>query len=139
MEDANALAGLMILVVDDDASIRSLLSLTLQRLKCTTVEAENGTQATQLFRAAPAFFHLVICDWNMPDLSGIAIYQQFRAARPKLPFLLLTARGDLGSVKTAMRHGISSYIVKPFVAEDLRAKIICAMRKSTIKGELSHQ
>jgi len=136
MEVPGVVAGLAALVVDDDASIRSLLTLMLQRLMTTPIAAENGDQAIQLFRAAPAFFDLVICDWNMPGLSGIDVCREVRAERPKLPFLMLTARRDLQSVQTAQKNGISSYIVKPFNADDLKAKIVSAMRKTMIVGEL---
>jgi two-component system, chemotaxis family, chemotaxis protein CheY len=136
MEVPRVVAGLTALIVDDDASVRSLLTLMLQRLMSTPIAAENGQQAIQLFRAAPALFDLVICDWNMPGLSGIDVCQQVRAERPKLPFLMLTARRDLESVKTAQKNGISSYIVKPFTADDLKAKIASAMRKPMIVGEL---
>ncbi len=135
MEVPGFAAGLVALVADDDASMRSLLSLTLQRLMGTPIAAETGEQAMQLFRAAPDLFNLVICDWNMPGLSGIEVCRQIRGERPNLPFLMVTARRDLESVKTAQTNGISTYIVKPFVPEALKAKIVVAMRKTHIAGE----
>src|SRR5882757_2583715 len=88
-----SLANLTVLVVDDDAAIREMVGTMLRRLAIKPVEAENGAQAVQLFRAAPALFDLVICDWNMPGMSGIDLCQQMRAERPELPFLLVTGRG----------------------------------------------
>ena len=136
MEVPTVAAALNTLVVDDDQSIRSLVTLMLQRFGSAPVTAEDGRQAIQLFRAAPAFFDLVICDWNMPSLSGIDFFRQVHVERPKLPFVMLTARCDLESVKTAQKCGISFYIVKPFTADDLKAKIVSAVRKPMIMGEL---
>jgi DNA-binding response OmpR family regulator len=136
MEVPTVAAGLTTLVVDDDQSVRSLVTLMLQRFGSTPVAAEDGRQAIQLFQAAPAFFDLVICDWNMPSLSGIDVFRQVHAERPELPFVMLTARCDLDSVKTAQKCGISFYIVKPFTAAGLKAKIVTAVRKPMIVGEL---
>jgi two-component system chemotaxis response regulator CheY len=122
-----SLANLTVLVVDDDAAIRMLISTMLRRLAIKPVDAENGAQAVQLFRTAPALFDLVICDWNMPGLSGIDLCQQLRAERPELPFLLVTGRGDAASVKTAQENRVSSYILKPFSPADLKAKIVAAL------------
>jgi DNA-binding response OmpR family regulator len=129
MEVANVAAGLTILVVEDDQSMRSLITLILQRSGNTPVAAEDGRQAIQLFQAAPAFFDLIVCDWNMPSLSGIDVFRQVHAQKPKLPFVMVTARCDLESVKTAQKSGISFYIVKPFTADALQAKIGSALRK----------
>jgi two-component system chemotaxis response regulator CheY len=122
-----SLANLTVLVVDDDASIRLMISTMLRRLAIKPIDAENGAQAVQLFRAAPAIFDLVICDWNMPGISGIDLCQQMRAERPELPFLLVTGRGDAASVKTAQENRVSSYILKPFSPTDLKAKIVAAL------------
>jgi CheY-like chemotaxis protein len=137
MEVPNVAAGLTILVVDDGQTMRSIIRLMLQRLGSTPVEAEDGRQAIQLFRAAPAFFDLVVCDWNMPSLSGIDVFRQVHAERPKLPFVMLTARCDFESVKIAQKSGISFYLVKPFTADALQAKIGSALRKTPIMDELS--
>jgi two-component system chemotaxis response regulator CheY len=122
-----SLANLTVLVVDDDAAIRMLIGTMLRRLAIKPIDAANGAQAVQLFRTAPALFDLVICDWNMPGLSGIDLCQQMRAERPELPFLLVTGRGDAASVKTAQENRVSSYILKPFSPADLKAKIVAAL------------
>jgi two-component system chemotaxis response regulator CheY len=122
-----SLANLTVLVVDDDAAIRQMVGTMLRRLAIKPVDAENGAQAVQLFRAAPALFDLVICDWNMPGISGIDLCQQMRAERPELPFLLVTGRGDAASVKMAQANRVSSYILKPFSPADLKAKIVAAL------------
>jgi CheY-like chemotaxis protein len=122
-----SLANLTVLVVDDDPAVRRLIGTMLRRLAIKPIDAENGAQAVQLFRAAPALFDLVICDWNMPGISGIDLCQQIRAERPELPFLLVTGRGDVASVKTAQANRVSSYILKPFSPADLKAKIVAAL------------
>jgi two-component system, chemotaxis family, chemotaxis protein CheY len=128
MEVPNLVAGFTILVVDDDPSVRGLLASLVQRLMSTPIIAENGAQALQLFRAAPKIFDLVICDWNMPEISGIEVCRQIRAERPELPFLMLTARNDVESVKTAQNNSVTSYILKPFSPDELKIKIARALR-----------
>jgi CheY-like chemotaxis protein len=119
-----AFAELTVLVVDDDATVRGLIRTMLRRMQVAAiVDAENGEQGLQLFRAAPATFDLVICDWNMPVMTGLALCTQIRADRPDLPFLMVTGRSDIVSVKTALRSGVSAYIAKPLSPLELKTKI----------------
>jgi two-component system, chemotaxis family, chemotaxis protein CheY len=117
-------AELTVLVVEDDATVRNLICSMLRRLRvAATVYAEDGKQGLQLFRAAPTTFDLVICDWNMPVMTGLELCTQVRADRPDLPFLMVTGRNDAVSVKTALQSGVSAYIVKPFSPLELKKKI----------------
>jgi two-component system, chemotaxis family, chemotaxis protein CheY len=123
--DAPALfAELTVLVVEDDAAVRNLICNMLRRLRvAATAFAEDGKQGLQLYRAAPTTFDLVICDWNMPVMTGLELCTQVRADRPDLPFLMVTGRNDIVSVRTALRSGVSAYIVKPFSPLELKKKI----------------
>jgi two-component system chemotaxis response regulator CheY len=129
MENSRPFADLTVLVVDDDRMFRTMLSAMLRRLMMKAiVEAENGDQALQLFRAAPAVFDLVVCDWNMPGLSGMEVCQQVRVERPGLPFLMVTGRSDLESVKTAKQNSVSAYVLKPFSPNELKNKVGFALQ-----------
>jgi CheY-like chemotaxis protein len=113
-----------ILLVDDESSIRKLTREMLRRMTFTdVVEAESGDQALRLFRAGPALFDLIICDWSMPGLSGMEVCKQIRAAKPDLPFLMLTGRNDSASRMAAESSGVSAYISKPFAYLELKEKL----------------
>jgi DNA-binding NtrC family response regulator len=116
--------GLSILVVDDDEGMRQLLGAMLKRMNVDLVtEASSGHEALECLSTAHQPFNLVICDWEMPGLSGIDLFKQVHASNPKLPFLLVTGRADLESVAAAKKAGIVGYLVKPISPQQLRAKI----------------
>jgi CheY-like chemotaxis protein len=113
-----------VLLVDDESSIRKLTREMLRRMTLTdVVEAESGDQALKLFRAGPAPFDLIICDWSMPGISGMEVCRQVRAAKSDLPFLMLTGRNDSKSRMAAEASGVSAYISKPFAFQELKEKL----------------
>ncbi|HEX9489645.1 MAG TPA: response regulator [Stellaceae bacterium] len=111
-----------ILVVDDDASMRTLTRRMLSRMGIANLaEAEGGAQALRLLEAAPV--DLVICDWNMPAMSGMELFARARSLRPDLPFLMLTGRADAESHAAARQAGVAAFLVKPISAPDLKVQI----------------
>ncbi len=74
-------------------------------------------------------FDLIICDWNMPGVSGVEVCKQVRAERPDLPFLLVTGRSDPDSVVVAKETGVSAYITKPFSPQELNVKIAAVVER----------
>lgn len=124
MSDVAAFARLRVLVVDDEPLIRNLICNTLRRMRISQlVEAADGALGLAEFQADPQRFDLIICDWNMPALSGMELCKAVRAARPTLPFLIVTGREDPESLTGAMEAGVSGYILKPFSSQELKAKI----------------
>lgn len=87
------------------------------------IEAGSGEEALAQISAAHEPFSIVICDWEMPGISGIDVFKQVNASDPKLPFLMLTGNADLESVVAAKKAGIHGYLVKPVSPLQLRAKI----------------
>jgi CheY-like chemotaxis protein len=117
-----------VLLVDDESSIRNLTREMLRRMAITdVVEAESGDQALRLFRAGPAPFDLIICDWSMPGISGMEVCKQVRAAKSDLPFLMVTGRNDTHSRMVAEAFGVSAYISKPFAYQELKEKLLALM------------
>jgi DNA-binding NtrC family response regulator len=118
-------AGLSILVVDDDEDMRKLICAMLKRMNAgiLVVEAHSGGEALERLSVAREPFSIVICDWEMPGMSGIDLFKQVHTSDPKLPFLMLTGRADLESVVAAKKAGIMGYLVKPVSPLKLRAKI----------------
>jgi two-component system, chemotaxis family, chemotaxis protein CheY len=130
MTGAPSLAGKTVMIVDDDETMRMLIRRMLGRMKITNlIEAEGGEQALARLQAAPEPCDLVICDWNMPGMSGIELFDRVHAMQPELPFLLLTGRADAGSVIAAKKAGVPAYIVKPIAPEELKTKISFLLAK----------
>lgn len=116
--------GLDILVVEDDPVTRRLVCGHLQRLGIPKVrEAEDGKSALVEISKRPP--QVVITDWGMPKLNGLQLLQIIRKheALKHLPVLMITSRTEKEYILTAAQEGVSSYIVKPFDAATLGAKI----------------
>ncbi len=117
----------VLLVDDSDAMIRIIRSL-LQKLGIANVDdAADPTAALTKMRAKR--YGLVISDWNMQSMSGYDFLRQVRGD-PDLkhtPFILVTADTKTENVIAARKAGVNSYIVKPFDAYTLKAKIEAAV------------
>jgi two-component system chemotaxis response regulator CheY len=115
---------LKVLIVDDQRTMVRIIRNLLKQIEFQNFdEAGDGAEALQKLRAGG--FGLVICDWNMPNMTGLELLQQVRAD-PKLkglPFIMITAESKTENVIAAKQAGVSNYIVKPFNAETLRDKI----------------
>lgn len=112
-----------ILAVDDSASIRQAVKITLASAGHTVVEAVNG--ADGLSKAATATYDLVITDLNMPIMDGMAMIRELRRkpAYAGVPILFLTTESDPGVKSQAKAAGATGWITKPFAADQL-AKIV---------------
>ena len=113
-----------ILIVDDVLSMRRLTKEILRDAGFTFVfEAQDGQEALILMRKIKV--NLVICDWNMPVMSGIEYFKalQTDSKLAKTPFILLTSSSEITKVKEAIEVGITYYVVKPYKPADLMKKI----------------
>jgi two-component system chemotaxis response regulator CheY len=124
MAKSDGLDKLRILIVDDQAEIRAMVRNMLTDLGITqTFEASDGKEAMSFIDSAMDFIDLVICDWNMPKLSGVELLRQLRSVNPDLPFLMITGRSDIESVAEAKASGVTAYIRKPFSPAHLEIKL----------------
>jgi two-component system, chemotaxis family, chemotaxis protein CheY len=117
-------AALKVLVVDDQFSVRQMTRLALEKIGVRVIhEAENGQEA--LLKALAQPLDLIISDFNMPEMDGIGLLRAVRghAAIRKVPFILITGRGDRELVVKAAQAGANNYLIKPFTADILRQKI----------------
>jgi two-component system chemotaxis response regulator CheY len=115
---------LCVLLVEDDESMREMISRMLRRMRIGGIlEAENAEEALDWIGRVPNALDLVICDWNMPGMTGIELFARLRSTAPRVPFLMLTGRADGDSLAAAQQAGIPGYIVKPTSAPELKAKI----------------
>jgi two-component system response regulator MprA len=108
-------------VVDDDAPIRRMLSRTLAA-EGYAVEAspDGGTALAAVERSAP---DLVVLDVAMPGIDGLAVARRLRDKGLGVPILLLTARDGVPDRVAGLDAGADDYLVKPFAAEELLARV----------------
>ncbi len=116
--------SLKVLVVDDMSTMRRILKNVLKQIGFSDIiEAENGQDALSKLKAGDIGF--IVSDWNMPVMQGIELLRAVRAdAELKhLPFLMVTAEAQKDNIIEAVQAGVSNYVVKPFTAEALQAKL----------------
>jgi len=115
---------LKILIVDDSPTMRRILVNTVIKSGYSDVkEAEDGKDALAKLMAGE--YDLVMTDWNMPNMSGLELVQAVRADEKlkKIPILMVTTRNMKEDIVNAIKSGVNGYIVKPFDAKTLYAKI----------------
>jgi two-component system chemotaxis response regulator CheY len=105
----------LILVVDDSASMRSLVGETLARAGYDTVEATNGVEGLE--RARRKDVAGIVCDINMPRMNGLEMLEALRAENLTVPVMMLTTEGQLALIDRAKKAGAKSWMVKPFNPE----------------------
>src|SRR5437763_789655 len=122
-------ASAAILVVDDDAPIRRMLSRTLAA-EGYAVEAspDGGTALAAVERSAP---DLVVLDVAMPGIDGLTVARRLRDKGLGLPILLLTARDQVPDRVAGLDAGADDYLVKPFAADELLARVRALLRRGT--------
>jgi two-component system, OmpR family, KDP operon response regulator KdpE len=126
-------APLKVLVVDDDPPIRKLLRMGLETQGYQTMDASNAKSALELMSGRP---DLVILDLGLPDMQGLELLSQIRAAREDLPIVVLSSRGDEVAKLAALDQGADDYVTKPFGMEELLARIRAALRHQLqVQGE----
>lgn len=120
-----------ILVVDDSATMRRIIRISLKRLGCEVYEARNGIIALDLLREEE--FDLIMSDWDMPVMDGMGLLEKVRSGQAgchsKVPFVMITAKAESTKILEAINAGISHYIVKPFTAEILEEKLDKVFRR----------
>ncbi len=121
-----------ILVVDDTRLVRMFVRQAFSGLPNVTIhEAEDGGKAQALLLESE--FDLVLCDWDMPQLSGHELLAWIRAhersAIRQLPFVMVTGNSEKDRVLQAVRTGVNGYIVKPFSAQQLLRQVENALAK----------
>lgn len=127
------LEDIRILIIDDEREARSMLRNMLIELGVTQVfESPDGRQGLEFMDSVPEYVDMVICDWNMPKLSGIELLRQLRSVCADIPFLMVTGRSDIESVIEAKKSGVTGYIAKPFSHKELRDKLGKVMQKSRL-------
>ena len=119
-----------ILVVDDDPYIRELVSKILQNEGFDTCEAVDGRDA--FVKLGENMVDLIILDVMMPNLDGIGFCEKARKYYEDLPILMLTAKGETHSKIKGFYAGTDDYMLKPFEAAELLARVKALLRRYKI-------
>ena len=121
------------LVVDDVSSARKVLSVLLREIGLTNiVEARSSAEALEKLKKET--FHLIISDWEMPDMPGLELCKHVRemSQYKDIPFIMVTSASGKAKVMEALSAGVSDYAVKPVSLAILTEKIKNAFK---IPGE----
>ncbi|WP_458527023.1 PP2C family protein-serine/threonine phosphatase [Onishia taeanensis] len=126
-----------VLVVEDVAPQRLYLMLMLQKLGYQVEGAGNGEEALAMLEARPA--GIVISDWRMPRMDGLALLTALKA-HPEAPyFLMLTGEQEASEMVAALDAGADDFLQKPFNAEELRARVQAGARLVALRETLASQ
>jgi len=117
--------ALNILVVDDANFIRDLVkkAVRAQFPSAHVDEAVDGLKAQAKLKSGT--YHVLLCDWEMPNMSGLELLQWMRSDEryAKVPFLMITSRSEKSHIVKAVEAGVNDYIGKPFNNEQLGTKL----------------
>lgn len=116
--------NMRVLIVDDYKTMLRIVGNLLNQLGFENIdEASDGGMAHQMFMEND--YGLIISDWNMEPMSGLEFLKLVRTGtkNAQVPFIMVTAESKTENVIIAKKAGVSNYIVKPFNAETLKAKM----------------
>ncbi len=117
-----------VLVIEDDTPIRRGLVDALQFAGYAVLEAADGRRGAVL--AIEATIDLVLLDVMLPGRDGFSILDELRRSRPTLPVIMVTARGGEDDRVRGLVNGADDYIIKPFSARELLARVEAVLRRS---------
>ena len=117
-----------ILVVDDHRTMQAIVAHQLRDLGFLSVDTA-GDAVTALIMLAQRRYRLILSDWNMEPMSGIALLKNLRrdSSYASTPFILITAESRPENVLEARRLGVDGYLVKPFDRAGLKAKLAAVL------------
>lgn len=121
-----------ILIVDDEAAIREMISIALDLAGYSCLEAEDALQAHHLVvDERPA---LILLDWMLPGMSGIELARRLKRDENtrEIPIIMLTARGEEDNKIQGLDAGADDYITKPFSTRELASRIKAVLRRANV-------
>ncbi len=123
-----------ILIVEDEANIRELVSYNLKNNDYRVIEAEDGLQGLDAaYREKP---DLILLDIMMPGKNGFEVCKELRARGYKVPIIMLTAKTEDIDKVMGLEFGADDYITKPFSIHELMARIKAVLRRSELSREV---
>jgi DNA-binding NtrC family response regulator len=132
---AAAKGGARLLVVDDEATQREMLSGILKRAGYRVETAEGGAAALAAMERGS--FELLLTDQKMPGMDGLALLERVQEIAPDLPVILMTAFGSVSEAVAAMKKGAADYLTKPFEREELILVLEKALKQRRLEEEVA--
>jgi response regulator RpfG family c-di-GMP phosphodiesterase len=123
-----------ILVVDDEESIREIVTAMLSTANYQCKQAGSGLEALALLESGEEF-ELMLSDLMMADLDGIGLLERTKEKFPDMPVVMVTAVHDISVALQALRNGAYDYLLKPFEREQLLAAVARALENRRLKME----
>jgi DNA-binding response OmpR family regulator len=125
--------GPRILLVEDEADIRELIRMRLEREGYAVTEAGDGEVALRLLKGGEPF-DLHLFDWMLPRMSGLELTRTLRAAplASRAPVLMVTARNEAADVVAGLEAGADDYVTKPFEIPVLLARVRALLRRASL-------
>jgi two-component system alkaline phosphatase synthesis response regulator PhoP len=117
-----------ILSIEDDAAIRRGIVDALKFAGYTVCEASDGANGARI--AIEQSVDLVLLDLALPKLKGLDVLKKMRDAKPTLPVIILTAKGNEADRVAGLNAGADDYVVKPFSVNELFARVAAVLRRS---------
>jgi DNA-binding response OmpR family regulator len=117
-----------ILTIEDDAAIRRGIADALTFAGYDVLQAADGNEGARA--AVSREFDLLLLDMVLPGKSGLDILREVRNARPTLPVIILSARGEERDRVAGLKGGADDYVVKPFSVDELLARVEAVLRRS---------
>ena len=124
---------LTILAVDDEPNMRRLLEISLRQAGYRVLSAGNGREALELIQQQQ--IDLVVSDLHMSGMNGLQLLGTLRKLHEHLPFIMVTAQGEIKTAVEAMKLGASDYILRPFELETLEVAIEKALTIKRMQQE----
>src|SRR6201997_1453623 len=131
--DSGREVGVRILVIEDEARIQAFLARGLEAEGYTVVAAGDGREGLDL--ATGARWDLVVLDLLLPGLNGLQVLRELNRAKPELPVVILSARGDVQTKLRGFELGATDYVAKPFSLDELLARIRVRLRSAASFGD----
>jgi len=119
-----------ILIAEDDTALAGFVRKGLEAEHYAVDVSSDGERARAL--ATELDYDLLVLDLNLPRLDGVNILRRVRAEKPKLPIVVLTARGRVDDRVLCLDAGADDYVVKPFSFSELSARIRALLRRSRL-------
>jgi two-component system chemotaxis response regulator CheY len=125
-----------ILVIDDEAEIRSTVKHHLVKANYEVVEAADGEEAIRKINEGsnPLEVDAVICDLRMPKINGIEAIKYFQKDYPNLPLIVITGFPDTQLAVDLMKNGVKDYLVKPVEKDRLLAAVEKVVSERTFRA-----
>lgn len=138
LKPGKRLSGLTALVVDDSETARAITGDILAREGLSIIECEDGTDAFALLENEPSRIDIVITDFDMPKMTGGELCRKLREELRlgDIPIIFLTAIPDRSNLLEVFKAGATDYLVKPFVIEELVARVTTHLERGRLTRRL---